>query len=138
MQAGYSPNPLIKKLGYKPGFRVAWVEAPAHYPELLGPLPEGTRLEAWPVKGEMDLIHFFTKEMDDLKRLFPELKAGLKWTGMLWVSWPKKASKVKTDLNGNVVRELILEGGLVDVKVCAVDAVWSGLKMMYRLEDRKG
>ena len=82
-------------------------------------------------------MHFFTDSRAALERRFPALKRGIGPTGMLWVSWPKRSSGVATDLDGNIVREIGLRGGLVDVKVCAVDDVWSGLKFVYRLGDRR-
>ncbi len=122
--AGYSGTPLLQKLGIKAGMGTHLVNAPADYP-----LREaGT--------APYDFIHFFTKEKKELLKKFPELKKKLSHSGMLWISWPKGASKVPTDLNDNVVREIGLAKGLVDVKVCAVDELWSGLKFVYRLKDR--
>lgn len=89
------------------------------------------------LRGPIDFIHFFTRAAAELESRFPQLKAALAFDGMLWVSWPKKASKVNSDLDENVVREVGLRNGLVDVKVAAVDEVWSGLKFVYRLEDRQ-
>lgn len=135
--AGYSGTPLVKKLGIKPGFKVLLIGAPDHYlVETLGPLPADVALLEVAIDGEMDFVQYFTKSSAELESAFPRLKAMLKPNATLWVSWPKKASKVPTDLDGNVVRRLGLEGGLVDVKVCAVDEVWSGLKFVYRLKDR--
>lgn len=135
---GYSGTPLIKKLDIKPGQRVCILNAPQDYPATLGPLPAGIRLTPRLPKGRsLDLIHYFTKDRKQLEKTFPQLKAALNWDGMLWISWPKGASGVATDLNENIVREIGLETGLVDVKVAAVDEVWSGLKFVYRLIDRK-
>mgnify|MGYP000972509108 CR=1 FL=1 len=89
------------------------------------------------VKGEFDFIHFFTKEKKELEATLPKLLKVLKQTGMIWISWPKGASKIKTDVNENLVRELALSIGLVDIKVCAVDETWSGLKLVIRKENRK-
>ncbi len=89
------------------------------------------------LNGPVDYIHLFTKSKDELQTQFPILKAALAQNGLLWISWPKKASKVTTDLNENIVREIGLQNGLVDIKVCAVDEIWSGLKFVYRLKDRK-
>lgn len=86
--------------------------------------------------GALDFLHVFHDGAEDLKEAFPSYKAAIAKTGMVWVSWPKKASEVPTDLSGNLVRSIALDGGLVDVKVCAFDTVWSGLKMMWRLKDR--
>ncbi len=134
--AGYSSRSLVDKLGIKPGHRMAIQNAPSGYDKTLGVLPAGvTRSET--LRGLLDFIQFFTKERRELDAALPRLKDALAQTGMLWVSWPKGSSKVPTDLNENVVRELALKHGLVDVKVCAVDETWSGLKLVIRLKDRK-
>lgn len=135
MGAGYSKRPLYKKLGYKAGMVAAWVQTPDEYEPLLAPLPEGITIDQ-ALTQSYDLIHFFTKERAELEQQFPHLKAAVKPNGMIWISWPKKASKVPTDLTEDVIREIGLEIGLVDVKVCAVDQVWSALKFVYRLKDR--
>ena len=135
MPAGYSGTPLAKKLGIKPGFTVVALGAPADYSELLEPIPEGAEV-ATELPASARFVHFFTTERAVLESELPRLKASLEKDGILWVSWPKKAAKVETDLDGNVVRGLGLAAGLVDVKVCAVDATWSGLKFVYRLKDR--
>ena len=136
MTAGYSGTPLIKKLGIKAGMSVCFVNAPEHYPDLLGALPDDVTVVG-SVEADLDFIHFFTKDRAELEAHFAELKAGISYSGLIWISWPKQASKVPTDLNENVVREIGLANGLVDVKVAAIDAVWSGLKFVYRLEDRQ-
>ena len=134
MSAGYSSTPLVKKLGIKPGFKVLTSNAPEHYGNLLGPLPEGAE---YVDEGEnLDFIHLFALEKQELEINFHHLMKKLAKNGSLWVSWPKKASKVKTELSDAIVRETGLKAGLVDVKVCAVDQVWSGLKFMYRVKDR--
>lgn len=135
--AGYSGTPLIKKLGIKLGMRLAILNPPADYAATLGPLPSGIERLNKPGKG-MDFIHFFTKSRAELQRRFPEMKNALAYDGLLWISWPKKASKVETDVDENLVRHVGLDAGLVDVKIAAVDEVWSGLKFVYRLEDRPG
>ncbi|MEM7354340.1 MAG: DUF3052 domain-containing protein [Acidobacteriota bacterium] len=135
MSAGYSGTPLAKKLGIKPGIRVVALGAPPDYAELLAPIPDGASLVDTLSKSAA-FVHFFTTERATLETELPQLKAALAADGILWISWPKKAAKVKTDLDGNVVRQLGLAIGLVDVKVCAVDATWSGLKFVYRLKDR--
>ena len=89
------------------------------------------------LEGPLDFIHFFTRKREDLEEGFPRLKRELSQKGMLWVSWPKGSSRVETDLDENVVREVGLKNGLVDVKICAVDETWSGMKFVYRLRDRK-
>lgn len=133
--AGYSKRSLVDKLGIKPGYRIYIGNAPAGYDKTLGELP-AKAAAAKSLKGPCDFIQFFTTEKSVLDTTFPKLKKNLDLAGTLWISWPKGASKVKTDLNENVVREIGLRNGLVDVKVCAVDEVWSGLKFMYRLKDR--
>jgi len=135
--AGYSGTPLIKKVGIKPGQRICILNAPKDYPKTLGPLPTGVQLGKQLGKSHsMDLIHFFTKERGQLQEKFPALKEALDYGGSLWISWPKRSSKMATDLNENIIREIGLDLGLVDVKVAAVDETWSGLKFVYRLEDR--
>ena len=135
--AGYSGKTLIQKLGIKPGYRVAQVNAPSNYSALLGGWPVGVQLVELP-EGELDFIHWFTDSGLELESEFDRIKQALKPAGMLWVSWPKAASKLPTDLNENVLRNTGLRHGLVDVKVCAVDETWSGLKFVYRLKDRRG
>ena len=135
MPAGYSGTPLARKLGIKPGMQVVAVGAPANYPTLLDPIPEGASLSE-ELTAPAQFIHLFTTERAVLMVELPRLKAALEPDGILWLSWPKKAAKVATDLDGNIVRELGLASGLVDVKVCAVDEIWSGLKFVYRLKDR--
>lgn len=133
--AGYSGKPLAQKLGVKPGIRLVILNAPPGYEATLGKLPDGVE-HATEFSGQFDFIHFFTTERTSLEEVFPNLKAGLRQTGMLWVSWPKKASKIPTDLDENIIRDIGLRNGLVDVKVAAVDERWSGLKFVYRLKDR--
>jgi hypothetical protein len=133
--AGYSQRPLIAKLGIQPGARLALVGAPAGYERLLGELPAGAVARARP-SGRLDFIQLFVRRRVDLERRLPRLAAALEVDGALWVSWPKKASGVATDLTEDVVRRVALAHRLVDVKVCAVDAVWSGLKLVYRLAER--
>ena len=135
MTAGYSGTPLVKKLGIKPGAKVAFPGAPSHYRCLLGDLPEGVRVLRR-VGREMDFVHFFTNRHADLTRRFATLKRALAHDGMMWISWPKKSSQLPKDLAESDVRRAGLNGGLVDVKICAVDDDWSGLKFVYRLEDR--
>ena len=134
--AGYSKTPTWKKLGIKEGMRVIQLHAPEDYPRLLGKLPQGAVLED-KLRENASLIHYFTKNKSTLSEDFPKLKKALLPDGALWISWPKGASKVPTDLNENVVREIGLRNGLVDVKVAAIDEIWSGLKFVFRLKDRK-
>ncbi len=132
---GYSATPLVQKLGIKAGMSVLIVGAPKSFARTLGPLPEGVAVARAPKAG-LDFVHLFTTQRRDLARRFAALAKALRPAGMLWVSWPKKASGVATDLTEDVVREVALAGGLVDVKVCAVDDTWSGLKLVRRLRDR--
>ena len=135
--AGYSGTPLAKKLGFKEGFRVGLVNPPAGFQKELGVLPGGVKLSVGPLPKPLDLILFFADSERLLKGEFPKLAQKLTRNGMLWIAWPKKASGVATDLSDNSVRKIGLDAGLVDVKVCAVNDIWSGLKFVYRLEDRK-
>ena len=133
--AGYSKRPLTQKLGIKPGHLITIIDAPDGYHTLLEPLPEGVIQHATLV-ADLDFAHYFTDNRQALVEMFPQLKAAIRANGMVWISWPKKASKVPTDLNENIVREIGLQNGLVDVKVAAIDQVWSGLKFVYRTRDR--
>jgi hypothetical protein len=134
--AGYSKTATWKKLGIEEGMRVIHLHVPENYRQLLGDLPQGTVLQN-KLRRNVSFIHYFAKDRNGLSKDFPKLKAALLPDGALWISWPKGASKVPTDLNENIVREIGLKGGLVDVKVAAVDEIWSGLKFVYRLRDRK-
>lgn len=133
--AGYSGTPLVKKLGIKSGMRMHTMEAPKNYAQLLGDLPEDVQ-QLKTLKGNADFVHIFSKRMDELAEKFIRAKALLEKDGMIWISWPKKSSKVETDITEDRIRELVLKGGMVDVKVCAIDEIWSGLKIVYRLKDR--
>lgn len=132
---GYSGTPLVKKLGIKPGARV-WVKnRVSGYEKLVAPLPEGVKILSRAGK-ELDVVHFFTKQATELFRELPRMMERIAADGAIWVSWPKRASRVATDVTEDVVREAALPLGLVDVKVCAVDEVWSGLKLVIRKELR--
>ena len=133
--AGYSKRSLVNKLGIRPGDKVHLSNTPPDYAKTLGSLPDKA-VVAKTLQGPCDFIQFFTKERAELESAFPKLKKNLAKGGMLWISWPKGASRIKTDVNENVAREIGLKNGLVDVKVCAVDDVWSGLKFVFRLKDR--
>jgi hypothetical protein len=133
--AGYSGTPLVKKLGIKPGSSLYILNMPQEYLKWLSPLPEGTSVKE-KLAGELDFIHLFVKKNETFQQWFVKSKKHLKKDGMLWISWPKKSSKVPTDLDENIIREFGLEEGLVDVKVCAVDESWSGLKFVFRMKDR--
>jgi DUF3052 family protein len=133
---GYSGTPLPKKLGIKDGFRICLVNAPPDVREELGEAMSVCVVTSKP-SGSLDSIIFFTKSRAELSREFSRLAKYLSTAGMLWVSWPKKSSGVATDVDENVVREIGLTAGLVDVKVCAITVVWSGLKFVRRVADRK-
>jgi len=135
MTAGYSPRTLAAKLGIKPHSRIAVMGAPRGYRSTLGDLPPGVAITDT-LRGTLPFIHFFTKQRAALESRVPVLKRALATDGALWISWPKKASGVTTDLTEDGVRAVALSNGLVDVKVCAVDEVWSGLKLVRRLKDR--
>lgn len=133
--AGYSGTPLAKKLGIKAGSRLWARGAPSGYRKLLAPLPEGVTIGTRSGKN-LDLVHCFTKSRRELALALPGMLKSIKRDGAIWVSWPKKVSKVPTDVTEDVIRELALPLGLVDVKVCAVDETWSGLKLVIRLQNR--
>lgn len=135
--AGYSGKPLAAKLGIRPGMRVILLGAPEQYAALLAPLPDGVSIvhNLDDVAGA-PFLHYFTTQQAQLRADFAALKVALAPDGMLWISWPKRASKVATDLDENVIRATGLAHGLVDVKVAAVDATWSALKFVYRKTDR--
>jgi hypothetical protein len=131
--AGYSGTPLAKKLGLKSGLVAHLRNVPEELRSVFVELDSRARLA-----GQLDYIHVFETDASALAELMPRLAAAMTDQGMIWVSWPKKASKQPTTLDEQVVRTLALGAGLVDVKVCAVDDVWSGLKLVRRLADRKG
>ena len=134
--AGYSGRALAAKLGIRPGERVVAIGAPAHYAELLDPVPDGVTIRSRLGRADR-FIHRFATRQTELVRAFPRLAGALADDGMLWISWPKRASGVPTDLTEDRIREIALPYGVVDVKVCAVDAVWSGLKLVRRRELRR-
>ncbi len=134
--AGYSKRSLAEKLGVKEGLRLFLLNPPEGYLGLPGGLPPDVVIEKH-LRGPAEFIHCFTKEKKELEKFFPRLAGSLADKGALWISWPKAASKVPTDLNENVVRQIGLANALVDVKVCAVDEIWSGLKFVRRLKDRR-
>lgn len=136
MTAGYSGTPLVKKLGIKSGNRIALLHAPAHYLDLLGELPDGLSIDHQLAGVDYDFVQAFYIWRADYAAEFAQLKSAIKKSGMIWISWYKKAAKLPTDITEDTVRELALAGGLVDVKVAAVDAQWSGLKLVYRKQDR--
>ncbi|MGH9949662.1 MAG: DUF3052 family protein [Pyrinomonadaceae bacterium] len=146
MTTGYSGTPLAKKLGIKEGMTVVAVDAPEDYAELVDPLPVNasiSHLEAASMqkparsKGEIDIIHIFTNTRDGLFGGLAEAKKLIKQNGVIWVSWYKKAARLPTEITEDTIREAAFPLGLVDVKVCAVDEKWSGLKLVIRRENRQ-
>lgn len=133
--AGYSGRSLVDKLGIKPRTRIAIINPPRGFRATLGPLPAGVTVAAH-ARGALPFIHFFVVSRDVLESRLPGLLRSLEPAGALWISWPKKASGVPTDITEDVVRAVALPTGLVDVKVAAIDAVWSGLKLVRRLKNR--
>jgi hypothetical protein len=133
--SGYSGTPLAKKLGIRAGARLFLHRAPDNYPQLLAPLPAGVQT-VMRIDCDTDLIHVFTDRRSDLGRALQRARRSMRPDATIWVSWPKKASGVPTDITEDVVRELALPMGLVDIKVCAVDETWSGLKLMLRKSER--
>jgi hypothetical protein len=133
--AGYSETPLIKKLGIKAGFTVALVNAPVNFFDELT-LPHGVKINSRS-KRPLDFVLLFVQSEKDLQKKFAEYAERLLPPGMIWVAWPKKSSGVTTDLSFNNVQTIGLAAGLVDVKICAVSDVWSGLKFVFRLKDRE-
>lgn len=131
--AGYSDTPLVTKLGIKPDTRIQLFDPPGDFGETLGPLPDGITHVA---RGALDCAIIFVRRSIDLEKRFPLIRDRLESDGTLWVGWPKKSARTATDLTENVVREIGLRAGLVDVKVCAIDETWSGLKFVRRLRDR--
>ncbi|MEY2502376.1 MAG: hypothetical protein QOI07_2710 [Verrucomicrobiota bacterium] len=134
--AGYSKTPLAQKLGIKPGTEVAALAAPAGYRKLLAPLPEKVSFTEKASAGS-GFVHLFVSERQILEKELRRLRALLDDAGVLWISWPKKSSGVTTDITEDVIRDVCLPLGFVDIKVCAVDETWSGLKLMIRRENRK-
>lgn len=133
--AGYSGTPLAQKLGIKADQQVAAIGAPKGYRKLLAPLPKGVAFTT-EIAAEAPFIHLFVMERQDLKKKLTRLRPLLADAGVLWVSWPKKSSGVVTDITEDVIREVCLPLGFVDVKVCAVNETWSGLKLMIRRANR--
>ncbi|MEQ1605517.1 MAG: DUF3052 family protein [Pyrinomonadaceae bacterium] len=145
ISTGYSGTPLAKKLGFKSGFVVLLVNAPDNYMELVAPLSNRVRIVGLPdsrplaqdeIGKGFDLIHLFTNTRDELFREVSESLRQLKQDGSIWVSWYKKAAKLPTEVTEDTIREIAFPLGLVDVKVCAVDDKWSGLKLVIRKENR--
>jgi hypothetical protein len=135
MTTGYSGTPLAKKLGIKEGFYVYVINAPANFIDLLRPLPPNVEIVDVSRKNA-DVAHLFTNDHTDLQKTLSELRKTIRQDGAIWVSWYKKASKLPTEITEDLIREVAFPLGLVDVKVCAVDENWSGLKLVIRKENR--
>jgi hypothetical protein len=134
--AGYSKTPLAQKLGIKPGTKVAALSAPAGYRKMIAPLPEKVSFTDKATAGSA-FVHLFVSERRTLEKELKRLRPLLDDAGILWVSWPKKSSGVTTDITEDVIRDVCLPLDFVDIKVCAVDETWSGLKLMIRREKRR-
>jgi hypothetical protein len=135
--AGYSGKPVVQKLGIQPGFCIFIEGAPAAYRDIVGPLPADVTVVKR-LKAPLDLVHLFVEQAARLAGKLRGCRDAIEPDGMIWVSWPKKSSGVATDLTDVVVRDTALPLGLVDIKVCAIDDVWSGLKFVIPKEQRKG
>ena len=135
--AGYSGTPLAKKLGIKPGMKYLAINAPPEFHEWLGELPENAHVVT-KMSSPFTAVHLFVTEKDELTRLLRDYRRALEPAGFIWVSWPKQAAKVKTDITEDVIRAVALPLDYVDIKVCAVSAIWSGLKLVIRKERRGG
>jgi hypothetical protein len=134
--AGYSGTPLPQKLGIKPGMTVVIINAPTNYRRLLGTIPEGVTFSDR-LKSDSNFVHVFIQKRSELEKRSSDLREKIADTGTVWVSWPKRSSGVPTDVTEDVVRAVALPLGFVDVKVCAIDQTWSGLKLMVRRTNRK-
>jgi len=128
---GYSGTPLAKKLGFKEGCRVRITRAPTNYLDLVSPRPPNI-LVSNSIRKDIDIWHFFTDSARQLRQELPKMQDAINQNGMIWISWPKKSSKVATDVTEDVIRREALSMKLVDVKVCAIDEIWSGLKLVIR------
>jgi len=133
--AGYSTTPLHKKLGLKEGFSIKLINAPDNYLSLIGEMADKLVFKN-KATSNLKLVHFFTNSAKELETKLPQLKEQISKNGIIWVSWYKKSSGKATEVTEDMVRNTALAIGLVDVKVCAVDENWSGLKLVYRLKDR--
>jgi hypothetical protein len=133
--AGYSTTPLAKKLGFRDGLRVQLVNPPSHYEDLVHPLPPAIEMSCR-LRKDVDICHFFTKSEKELWQKLPKLMQLIRRNGAIWVSWPKRSSGVATTITEDTIRAVALPLGLVDIKVCAVDDTWSGLKLVIRKELR--
>lgn len=134
--AGYSSTPLAQKLGVRQQSRVRIENAPANYSALLHPLPAGVKISPR-LQSDIDIWHLFVKSKKRLSERLEKAMRGIRQNGMIWVSWPKQSSAVASDMSENEIRNAALPLGLVDVKVCAIDETWSGLKLVIRRSERK-
>jgi len=133
--AGYSGTPLVKKLGIKPDTKIIIKNEPTKYTELVTDIPDNVSFcTKW--QKDLDFAHIFSKKRSEVFTLISEARNHIKPNGVIWVSWPKKASKVLTDITEDIIRDYALKTDLVDIKVCAVDETWSGLKLVVRKENR--
>src|SRR5436305_9743617 len=138
--AGYSGTPLVKKLGIKSGDKLALVNEPLAFPRELVGLPKDVDTigaDENPKPGTLNVVILFMKSQAELKKLLPAMKTKIAQNGMIWAAWPKKTGRVQTELDENIIRDKGLSIGLVDVKVCAVNETWSGLKFVIPVKDRK-
>lgn len=131
----YSKTSLVKKIGIKENFLIKLYKAPENYLALLHKLPKGVTIQKHS-KNQVNFIHIFLKTKKELEKNFQKIKKEINKDGMIWISWPKKNSSEQTDVDENSIREFALKNGMVDVKVCAVDEVWSALRLVYGLKDR--
>lgn len=127
---------LSQKLGLQENQKICFLNTPSNYKTLLGEIPPDIHID-YELNELYHFIHFFTKDKFELTTAFPKLKEFIFQDGLIWISWPKKSSKIKTNLDFNIVQKIGLNNGLVDVKVCAIDNDWSGLKFVFRLKDRR-
>jgi hypothetical protein len=134
--AGYSSTPLAKKLGIKENFTLKLLNTPEYYFDLFSDFPKQVKILT-KEKTDIDFIHYFSKDKASLTKDIPSLRKQLAQDGMIWISWYKKTAKVPTDVTEDIVRNLALKNGLVDIKVCAIDEMWSGLKLVIPVKDRK-
>lgn len=134
--AGYSGTPLAKKLGFKKGHRIRIKNAPDNYLDLVSSRPDNVKISK-SIRKDIDILHFFTTSSSELASDLPKLMRAIHQNGMIWISWPKKSSGVTSSVTEDTIRTVALPLGLVDVKVCAVDETWSGLKLVIRKELRK-
>lgn len=134
--SAYSSTPLAKKLGIKSGDKIRLINHPDYYIKLFSDFPDNVKIIA-DKKTKKNFIHYFVFSENDLRKNILQLKNEIEQNGIIWISWHKKSSKIKTDVTENIIRDVALPIGLVDIKVCAIDDVWSGLKLMIRVSERK-